>query len=50
VRAVRGFHSDQTRRQIGEERRHCGTTQRLSHDDFSVRVDAVNLKDVLRQV
>ncbi|WP_287241366.1 hypothetical protein [Mesorhizobium sp.] len=35
MRSVRGFHADQTSRQIGEEAGYCIATQRLSHDDFS---------------
>jgi hypothetical protein len=45
VRPVRSLHADQTRRQIGEEAGHRIATQPLSHNDFPVLVDAVNLEE-----
>jgi len=50
MRSVRGFHADQTPRQIGEEPGYRIATQRLSHDDFSEAVDAMNLEHILRKV
>jgi len=50
MRSVRGFHANQTSRQIGEEVGHRIATQRLSHDDFSETVDAMNLEHILRKI
>jgi hypothetical protein len=50
VRSVRSLHADQASGQIGEEASHRIATQPLSHNDFPVVVDAVNLEDILRQI
>jgi hypothetical protein len=48
--SVRGFHADQTSRQIREEVSNAIASQRLSHGDFPVAVDTMNYKNVLRQI
>src|SRR5215475_8809685 len=50
MRSVRSLHAHQTRRQIGEKARHGISPQRLSQDNFAARIDAMNGKDVLRQI
>jgi hypothetical protein len=50
VRTVRSLHADQAGRQIGEEAGYHIAMQPLSHNDFLVVVDAVNLEDILRQI
>jgi hypothetical protein len=44
------FHAHQTRRQRLEERYHLAAPQLLPDDHLLVRVDAVNLKDVLGEI
>jgi hypothetical protein len=50
MRSVRGFHADQTSQQISKEAGYRIATQRLSHDDFSEAVDAMNLEYILRKI
>ena len=50
MRAVRGFHTDQARRQVSKERGDGLSTQPFAQDDFAVNVDAVNFKDIFRKI
>ena len=50
VRAAAGLHSDQAGRQIGEELGHLLAAQLLLEYRFSQLVDAVDLKDLFREV
>ena len=45
-----GFHADQARRQLAEERHHLRPPQRASDDDLTAAADGVYLEDVLGQV
>ena len=44
------FHPDQAMRELGEVRQDFGPPQRPAHKDLALRVDAVDLEDVLRQI
>ena len=50
VGAAAGFHADQTRGQVHKERGHLVTLQLLLKNGLAVRVDAVELEDVLCQI
>ena len=49
ARAAR-FYANQTGLKFAEERRHLATTQGLADNDLSRLINAVNLKNVLRQI
>ena len=50
MRGGAGFHADQAGRELGEERQDFGSAQRPTHEDLALRIDAVDLEDVLRQI
>jgi hypothetical protein len=45
-----GFHSDQARRQILKKRQHPGAPQLAAEDHASLRVNAMDLKNILRKI
>ena len=50
VRATASLHSDKTRWNVHEERRHLVPAQLLLRERLAVLVDSVDLEQVLRQV
>src|SRR5690606_6725080 len=50
MRRATRFHADQARRQLGEERQHLRSPQRLANDDLAGGINRVNLKNALGQI
>jgi methionine aminopeptidase len=50
VRRGAGFHTDQTWRQLLEERQHIATLQLAANDSLAASVNAVNLENRLGDV
>jgi hypothetical protein len=50
VCAVRSLHANKARGQVREERGYGMTGKRLAHHRLAMRVDAVNLDDIFRQI
>jgi len=47
MRTAAGLHADQTRRQLGEERRHLLASEPSGDDDLALGIDAVDLEHLL---
>ena len=50
MRRAARLDADQAGRQLGEERQHLRSSQRLANNDLASRIDAVNLKNALGQI
>src|SRR6478736_9907876 len=50
MRSAACLHADKTRRQLGKERQHLRSPQRLANDRLSGGIDRVNLKNALGQI
>src|SRR5215510_14152510 len=47
MRPTRGFHADETRRQLGDKRQHFPPGEPLLHDDVPMRINAMDTHHIL---